>query len=225
MAKHNPNPSKKRILINKNNATVIIMIASMAFVTVFSLIASKALLSQRSYQANVIAEKKKALAQLKSNNDAAGKLVDSYKVFVSPSENIIGGSKVGKGDRDGDNAKIILDALPSKYDFPALATSIEKILTGLNFKIEGINGTDDEIKQSVASTGAVQPVEMPFELSVVGNYETAQALSEVFQRSIRPIKVSLISLDGEDGNLNVVVGAKTYYQPEKVISITTKVVK
>ena len=225
MAKKDPNPSKKRILIDKNNATMVIMIAGMAFVTVFSLVASKALLSQRSYQARVIAEKKIALAQLKANNDAASKLVDSYMVFVSPAENIIGGSKDGKGDRDGDNAKIVLDALPSKYDFPALATSVEKILTGLNFKIEGITGTDDEIKQSVASTGAVAPVEMPFELSVSGNYETAQALSDVFQRSIRPIKVSRISLDGKDKDLNIVVGAKTYYQPEKVISITTKVVK
>lgn len=225
MVKKNASTSKKRILIDKSNASMVIMIAAMAFVTVFSLVASKALLSQRSYQARVITDKKAALAQLKANNDAAAKLVDSYKVFVSPSENIIGGSTTGTGERDGDNARIVLDALPSKYDFPALATSLEKILLAQNFKISGITGIDDEVKQSAPNTAAVAPVEIPFEVSVVGTYDNAQLLSDIFKRSIRPIKVSKIKLDGKDGELNIVINAKTYYQPEKVISITTKVVQ
>lgn len=225
MTKKAASPSKKRILIDKNNASMVIMIAGMAFVTVFSLVASKALLSQRSYQGKVIADKKIALAQLKANNAAAAKLVDSYKVFISPPDNIIGGIKDGAGDKDGDNAKIILDALPSKYDFPAVGSSLEKILTAQNFKINGITGIDDEVNQAAADTPAVEPVEMPFEISVSGNYDNAQALSDIFQRSIRPIKVSKISLEGKDGNLNIVIGAKTYYQPEKVVRITTKVVK
>lgn len=225
MVKKAASTSKKRILIDKSNASMVIIIAAMAFVTVFSLVASRALLSQRSYQARVIAEKKNALAQLKANNDAASKIVDAYKVFISPSENIIGGSSSGIGERDGDNARIVLNALPSKYDFPALANSLEKILLAQNFKITGIAGIDDEVKQSAPSTAAVAPVEMPFEVSVVGTYDNAQILSDIFKRSIRPIKISKIKLDGKDAELNVEISAKTYYQPEKVISITTKVVQ
>lgn len=223
MAKNPVSTSKKRILIDKNNATMVIIISIMAFVTVFSLVASNAILSQRSYQAKVIDEKKKALKQLKTNNEAATKLIAAYKVFVSPSENIIGGSSTGTGERDGDNAKIVLNALPSKYDFPALATSLENILIKQNLNIEGITGIDDEVAQS--GTKTVEPVEMPFQISVKGTYDGAQALSDIFQRSIRPIVINKISLEGEDSSLNIVIAAKTYYQPEKVINITTKVVK
>lgn len=223
MAKNPAPTSKKRILIDKNNATMVIIISVMAFVTVFSLVASNAILSQRSYQAKVIDEKKKALKQLKTNNEAATKLIAAYKVFVSPSENIIGGSSTGTGERDGDNAKIVLNALPSKYDFPALATSLENILIKQNLNIEGITGIDDEVAQS--GTKTVEPVEMPFQISVKGTYDGAQALSDIFQRSIRPIVINKISLEGEDSSLNIVIAAKTYYQPEKVINITTKVVK
>lgn len=223
MAKNPVSTSKKRILIDKNNAAMVIIISIMAFVTVFSLVASNAILSQRSYQAKVIDEKKKALKQLKTNNEAATKLIAAYKVFVSPSENIIGGSSTGTGERDGDNAKIVLNALPSKYDFPALATSLENILIKQNLNIEGITGIDDEVAQS--GTKTVEPVEMPFQISVKGTYDGAQALSDIFQRSIRPIVINKISLEGEDSSLNIVIAAKTYYQPEKVINITTKVVK
>lgn len=216
--------SNKRILIDKSNTSMVIAIALAAFISVFSIIASKALLGQRSYQSRVIKEKKIALARLKLNNKAATKLVGSYQAFVSSPENVIGGSSGGTGDKDGDNAKIILDALPSKYDFPALATSLEKILKGQNFKINGISGTDDELKQS-AAVDTNTPVDMPFEVSVTGSYDSAQVLSDTFQRSIRPIKISKIHLSGKDDKLTILISAKTNYQPEKIFKISTKVVK
>lgn len=217
--------STKRLQIDKANASMVVFLAVAAFVAVFSLIASKALLSQRSYQSRVITEKKKALTQLKANNQAAGQLVNSYKTFISAPENIIGGLPTGSGDRDGDNAKIVLDALPSKYDFPALATSVEKILTARNYKIQSITGIDDELNQSKASEAAIQPVEIPFEASITGNFDAAQGLLDVFQLSIRPIQIVKIEFSGADTTLNVSVTAKTYYQPQKTVKITLKEVK
>src|SRR6185436_19057656 len=98
-------------------------------ITVFSLMASRGLLGQRSYQARVINEKGKAVKQLQSNVAATKSLVDSYSNFTSLSSNVLGGNPRGTGDKDGDNGKIVLDSLPSKYDFPALTTSLEKILS------------------------------------------------------------------------------------------------
>ena len=142
--------SSKRLQIDKANASMVAFLAVAAFIAVFSLVASKALLSQRSYQSRVIAEKKKALTQLKTNNQAATELVAAYKSFVAAPENIIAGSASGSGDRDGDNAKIVLDALPSKYDFPALVTSIEKILkanTSLSLTWSEIKHAFENIEQ------------------------------------------------------------------------------
>lgn len=203
---------------------MVMILAAAAFVAVFSLVASRALLSQRSYQARVIAQKKKALAQLKINNQSASQLVNSYKAFVSAPDNIIGGSSSGTGDRDGDNAKIVLDALPSKYDFPALATSIEKILTNKNYKIDSITGTDDELNQSQLSDNTTA-VEIPFEVTTEGNFDTAQQLLDIFQHSIRPLKVVKLEFSGADNTLKIHVTGLSYYQPQKTLKISKEVVK
>jgi Tfp pilus assembly protein PilO len=215
--------STKRIKIDKANATIMAFVGTAAFVVAFSLVASKALLSQRSYQARVIGEKTKALKQLKANKAAADQLVASYSSFQGESINILGGNSVGTGEHDGDNAKIVLDALPSKYDFPALATSIEKLI-GTAYKTNSIEGTDDEVNQSQQASDS-QPIEMPFEISVTGNFGSIQDLIGVFQRSIRPIYITKLSLSGSDNNLTAEVSAKTYYQPENKLDITAKEIK
>lgn len=217
--------STKRLQINKANATMVAVVSAAAFISVFSLIGAKTLLSQRSYQARVISEKKKALKQLKANNIAATQLISSYQVFVGTPDNVIGGTATGTGDKDGDNAKIILDALPSKYDFPALATSIEKILLSKNHKINAISGTDDELAQSGDADAVPVAVEMPFEINVSANFASAQELVDILQRSIRPIKIDKLSFSGSDNTLIVNITARTYYQPSKSVQITTKVVK
>lgn len=202
-----------------------VIVAATAFVTIFSLVAGRALLNQRSYQARVIKQKKQTLAQLKANNKAAEQLVTSYKAFVGSNDNIIGGSANGSGDRDGDNAKIVLDALPSKYDYPAVVTSLEKILKASNFKINGITGTDDSLNQKDQTTSTPQTVEMPFEVNVTGSADTVKGLLDTFQRSIRPIHVTSVTLSGKDSSLTADIKAKTYYQPSKSVTITTKEIR
>ena len=69
----------KRLQIDKANVTVVIAVSIAAFVTVFSLVAAKSLLSQRSYQATVIEKREQARDQLKENITAADQLTESYK--------------------------------------------------------------------------------------------------------------------------------------------------
>lgn len=215
--------SNKRVQIDKSNATMMTMIATAAFITMFSIIASRALLSQRSYQARVIAAKKQALNQLKSNNAAAEQLHNSYQAFSEPDKNIIGGNKTGTGDKDGDNGKIVLDALPSKYDFPALATSLQKLLSNNTYTLNSFNGSDDEINQSI-NTDSSKPIEIPFQISVGGNYQSVLNLIDTLDHSIRPIQVLTLNISG-GASLNVNISAKTFYQPEQQIEVTTKVIK
>lgn len=218
--------STKRIQIDKANMTIVIATSIATFITIFCLVGSKALLSQRSYQSNVIAKKEVAKKQLKENISAVNNLVSSYQQFVSGQENLIGGSATGSGDRDGDNAKIVLDALPSKYDFPALASSLEKLILDNGNQIVSITGTDDELNQEAnTSSSAPQPVEMPFEIAVKGNYSSIQNLINVFEKSIRPFPIQSMSVTGKDSQIILDIKAKTYYQPEKNLNIKTEVVK
>lgn len=216
----------KRALIDKANTTTVIAAAVASFLVVFSLVASRALFSQAMYQNRVITAKKATLKQLDANLAARDDLVSSYEAFVSTSQNIIGGNPSGTGDRDGDNAKIILDALPSKYDFPALASSLEKLATSQGLQIDGIVGTDDEVAQSGEQNAAAPaPVPMDFQLGVKGAYQQVQSLTEVFEKSIRPIQVQKLTLNSSEGNVNASITAQTFYQPEKKLELRKKVVK
>ena len=217
--------SAKRIQVTKAQATVIATIAGAVFITVFSLVSAKSLWTQRAYQAKVIDKKEKARVQLENNLNAVDGLVASYKNFTSNPTNLLGGNPSGTGEKDGDNARLILDALPSKYDFPALTTSLEKLLVDRKFKIDGITGTDDELAQAKAASGDSKPVDMPFQISVTGSDTSVQDLLTVFEKSIRPFQATKLSLKGGTTDLKLVLDAKTYYQPEKTVNIKLENVK
>lgn len=217
--------STKRLQIDKANSTIVIVIAVAAFISVFSLVASQSLLSKRAYQSRVIGEKEKAVKQLKENLTARDSLVSAYRQFVEAPSNTLGGDPKGKGDKDGDNAKIVLDALPSKYDFPALAASLEKILTDRNYNIKSITGVDDEIAQQNMTSPTPQPIDIPFEISISGTYQSMPNLISLLEHSIRPFHINTLNFKGTNASMEITITAKTFYQPEKNLNITTKVVK
>lgn len=219
-------PSSKRALIDQANARVLIITSVAVFVLIFCAVATKALINQSAYQSRVISAKRTAVNQLKNDLPAANDLKASYKAFNSTAQNVLGGDPGGIGPQDGNNAKIVLDALPSNYDFPALATSLEKLLTSQEVQITSITGTDDEVNQGAnVSSAAPQPVAMPFNISVTSDYEGIQGVVSTFEHSIRPIQIQTMEIAGDQNNLTLVVTAQTFYQPAKSLNITTTVVK
>lgn len=218
--------SPKRLAIDKANASLAVAVGITAFIAMFSLVASKALLDQRAYQSKVISKRETALKTLKSNVSAADQLTDSYREFSEATTNILGGNPQGDADKDGDNPRIILDALPSKYDFPAMTTSIEKLLKDNGFNITTIDGTDDEVAQQESSSGDNPvPIDMPFSVEVATGDQQAKKLVELFERSIRPMQVQKLTLVGQNGQLLVTIAGKTYFQPEKTLNVKKEVVR
>jgi Tfp pilus assembly protein PilO len=173
----------------------------------------------------VISAKKKALTQLQQDISSTKELVSRYQAFVTGPINVLGGNPAGAGGQDGDNAKIILDALPSKYDFPALVTSLEKIFKDQGVQIESIGGTDDQIAQADSSSSTPQPVPVPFQFSVSGNYDEIKKVVTALERSIRPMQIQTMQLTGNEKKMTLTVSAQTYYQPEKNLKIRTEVVR
>lgn len=215
----------KRSLITKANSTIVITTGVAAFLVIFCLVASKTLISQASYQNRIIGAKKDAVSQLKDDISAKDSLVSSYSAFVNTTQNVLGGSPDGTGAQDGDNAKLVLDALPSKYDFPALATSLEKMIDSQNLTIVGITGTDDEVQQQNTGSGAPAPVAMPFQVQVSGSYQSIQGLVDLFNRSIRPFQIQSVEVSGGQANMTATISAQTFYQPEKTFKVSTEVIK
>jgi hypothetical protein len=217
--------SLKRIGVDKTNSRIVTMTAIASFLVVFFLVASYMLFNQLMYQNKVIGYKKKAVTQLQDNIKARDSLVNSYKAFVSTPQNLLGGNPTGSGPNDGSNAKIVLDALPSSYDFPALTASLEKLLLSQGVKIESISGTDDEVTQAGdTSNGTPSEIEIPFEFDVSGNYNSIRGVIDVLERSIRPFQVLTTEISGDQNDLKLKVTGKTYYQPENTLKIVQKVI-
>lgn len=216
----------KRSLINKANSTMVIATTVAAFIVVFAIVAGKSLAGQMVYQNKIISAKKDAIKQLREDLEARDSLAEAYGTFVAEDPNVLAGDPKGKGDKDGDNAKLVLDALPSKYDFPALTTSLEKIITGHNLSILGINGTDQEADQEANQTSPdPEPIPMPFQIQVSGSYGSIQNLIDVFLNSIRPFQIINLELAGDESSMTATIDAQTFYQPEKSLEIKKEVVR
>jgi len=216
----------KRTLISKANTSMVAATTVAAFVLVFTLVAGKSLLSQLSYQNKVINVKKTALKQLNSDLAARDTLQAAYNKFVTQNPNMLAGDLNGSGPKDGSNATLILDALPSGYDFPALTTSLENLIKSENLKILGITGVDQELTEGGNSTSpAPQAVAMPFTVQVGGTYQSVQDLINTFLSSIRPFQIQTLQLSGDESSMNATIAAQTFYQPGKTLNIKSQVVK
>lgn len=218
--------SAKHLAIDKANAILALAVGMAAFITVFSLVASNTLISQRAYQAKVIKQKRVALKQLRENTEVVKQLSISYQEFAGKTENILGDDAKSNTPNGGENPRIVLDALPSRYDFPALTTSIERLLKDKQFTPTNITGTDDEIAQAAnLSSSTPIPVEMPFSVEVPVSSESGKSLIQLFELSIRPLQVQKLSIIGQKGQLKLTLTGKTFFQPEKNLNIKTEVVK
>jgi hypothetical protein len=217
------NVSAKHLMIDKSNAVMLASVSIAVFLVVFCMFSFKELLVKRSYQARVISEKEKALKQLKDNNKNVSTLVAQYKAFATDSVNIIGGNPGGTGPRDGDNPKLVLDSLPSKYDFPGLVSSIENLLVSGGYSIKGIGGTEDVAQQN--ATGSDAPVEIALPMTIEGSYDSVQSLFVTLERSIRPIYVDTVSISASGGKIDLSLTTRTFYQPEKLFVVDKKVVQ
>ncbi len=221
-----PNLSAKRIAIDKANASLIVIISVTVFITVFSIVAIRSLYQQMNYQSKVIDKKETTLAQVKENIEEVSKLNLAYQEFSSGTANILGGNPTGSGDKDGDNARIVLDALPSKYDYPALITSLNKLIQTGGYQVTSITGVDDEVNQANNDASSKpEPIEMPFTIQARIDPTSGKPFFELFERSIRPFVISNILAEVEGGNLEVTVDAKTFFQPEKRMNETEEVVR
>jgi hypothetical protein len=233
MAASKGHQSIKHAIISKDSTTTVAAVGIAVFVIIFCLFSVRALIGQGSFHRRVIKEKEATLAQLDKNKKAVDNLRSVYTAFIGEPINVLGGSSTGAGPVDGNNAKLIIDALPGKYDFPALSSSIEKILKDGGYDIGSIGGSDtgsasqssSNSTTTVSNTTTGGTVEMPYSFAVNTSQEGAKALLETLERSIRPMSVRSVSLQSGGNGLRVSINLKTFYATEKKFELTSKEVK
>jgi hypothetical protein len=127
----------------------------------------------------------------------------------------------------------VLDALPNKLDATALGTSLQQvILNRSGVTIDGITVPADQSQSSTSTTDTAAgtssgptPTEMKFDFTVSGSYDKIRNMMLDLERTIRPIKIVSITLNGDDTAMTASVSAVTYYQASKSAQIKQEVVK
>lgn len=232
-----PKLDTKALQIDKAEQKIIGIIVAATVVTVFCLVSSKALIGQALYQRKVVNARNTSVQTLNDDIKNANTLASQYNsVFIgSNAQNAIGGSSqdtttvngqtVQTSPPDGDNGRLVLDALPTSYDFPALLTSVSKMLTLDGITSPSIGGTDQSSNSSSQPSGNPQPQTIELTVSGTGTYKGAENFINDLQRSIRPFDVSHLTLSGNESSLTLAVDVTTYYQPAKTLNISGKEIK
>lgn len=214
--------TSKRLQISNANAFMFSVLVGASVIASFSLVTVRLMFSEMRYQQKIISMKSKSLKQIKENLQTARTLEQQYLEFEQAPDNVIGGSSVGTGERDGSNSKIVLDALPSKYDFPALATSLDSMMKTAGVNIESITGIDREIEELNKTSPNPEPLALDFGVATSGNYDATRTFIFDMERSIRPIQIVSLDMSGSDAAIRLRANARTYYQPEKDLTLQKK---
>jgi hypothetical protein len=226
------NPSgglKKRQQIEHASRSMFLWVAAASVAVSICVVTGQFLFQKWTYNNRVLTAKYKAADTLNKNINNAKQLQDAVNALVS--NNDLASVKTNASDP---NTKSVLDALPSKLDATALGTSLQQaILSRSGVTIEGINVPADTAvattagttTATTAATAGSTPQEMKFDFTVSGSYDKIRSMLLDLERTIRPIKVTSISLNGDDTNMTAAVSAVTYYQPSKSATIKQEVVK
>ena len=216
------------IKFDKSDSNLYLVVIISVIVTIFSLASTKALLDQASYQRRVINARQATVKQLRSNLQDAKSLAEQYAIFNSGTTNAIGGKNSSDPNvvpPDGDNARIILNALPSNYDFPALISSMAKILADDQIGTPSVGGNDQSAQIDSNPEANTSPIAIPLTISGTTNYSSTQKLVRDLERSIRPFDITSLQLNGNNDNMSLSLEMNTYFQPAKKLSLFDKEVK
>lgn len=128
--------------------------------------------------------------------------------------------------KKGDNStalQVIIDALPTEENRSALATSMQnEVLGPASVTINSFSVADETSDTTVVSSGTIggtDALSFQFSFSITGTYQQVQQAIKNIERSIRPITLQSVDVQGTSDKLTANITATTYYQPAKNIQL------
>lgn len=211
---------KKRQQIEVAGRTMFAWVAIAAIALSFCLATGQYLFSKWDFNNKIINKKNTVAQTLDINITSASKLKQEV-------DNLTANQDLAsvKTNPDDPNTKSILDALPTTFDPAALATSLQQvILSRSGVTVESITVPPDVDNAGVAST-LTGPQEIKFNFTVTGSYDKIKTLMVDLGRTIRPMKLTSLALNGSDTNLRAAFEVVTYYQPPKTVILGEELIK
>lgn len=214
---------RKRQQIAQANKTMFLWVVGASIIISFCAVAMQFMFKQALFNGEVISAKSLAASTLEENIQSASELQNNVNALVGNS-NL---SSVRLNDQQS-NLSVVLDALPGSNDTAAFAASLQEVvLAPSGVFIDGL-----AVPPGEAAFEDGQPLDLPaepqeqvFNVVVQGNYnQVANALRDM-QKSIRPLSVKNMSVQGSDKSLRVTLEGVTYYQPAKTVNIEMKTIR
>ncbi len=199
--------------INKLKQWMMISVIAAAIVVSFSLVALKFLFDLWVYNNNVQAAQRETQATIETNIEIFDELEEAFISLES-----------AQGTPASPDGEVVLDALPRNYDFPALASSMQKLANSSGVELISFSGIDEEGTVPEPSYNPT-PYNIFFGVEIDGSYEDIQVFVNALDLSIRPFHVSELELQGSDDSLRAEVSMITYFQPTQNLDYPERTVQ
>jgi len=220
---------RKRTQINKANHMVFLWVAGASVILGFALVAAIFLGQRLVYNEKVLTAKADTIHTLKADNQAIPDLEDNVRALNA--NEALASVKANDSDQA---LQVVLDALPSGANSPAFGASMQQKLLanipGLQLDsldvtpVAGVETTSDQLGDDT-STGDNT---IGFTFKVEGNKTALQTVLSNLERSIRPITLDTVHIQGSLSSTQpatLTVAGETYYQPAVNFQLQDKVVK
>ena len=212
---------RKRAQIASANKQMFAWVAIAAVVVVVCAVLMFNFVQRITYQAEVNGELNKTAQTLSGNIDT----IDSLKKEVDKLNTDKNLNLPNLRSDDSTAFQVVLDALPTEDDRVSLGSSLQqRILAPSGISIEQISvtgvgsvGVDaSEVDEAGEGASIVNPEAQAITFSFVihGNYDNIQNALRDIERTIRPITIDSLNLQGTDEALQATVNATTYYVPK-----------
>ena len=211
---------KKRQQIEVAGRTMFMWVAIAAIAVSFCIATGQYLFAKWDYNNKIISKKSTAAQTLANNIVNAAKLKQEVDNLTANQD--LASIKTNPSDP---NTKSVLDALPTSLDPAALATSLQQVIlsrSGVTVESIAVPPDAEGAESPEAVTG---PQEVKFSFAVVGTYDKIRTLMVDLNRTVRPMKLVSLTLNGSDNNLRAAFDYVTYYQPAQSVTLGEEVVK
>jgi hypothetical protein len=213
---------KKRQQIEVAGRTMFVWVAIAAVALSFCVATGQYLFTKWDYNNKVLSKKSTTSQTLANNLTNADKLREEVTNLSANQD--LASVKTNPNDP---NIKSVLDALPTEFDPAALATSLQQvILSRSGVSIESISVPPDvEVTADTSTAAVLGPQQVEFSFVVTGTFDKIKSLVVDLSRTIRPMQITGLTLNGSDNNLRASFDVTTYYQPAQTVKLGTEEVK
>lgn len=206
---------RKRAQIAKANRVMFVWVACASVVVSASVVVVTAMAQKGIHNQEAISKLHGTVKTLQNNNDSVDELKNAIRALGS-NERLL-----HLRTNESDNAlRVILDALPADANPAALGASLQTKLFPPELEVDSINitpmggviGGDD---QADAGAGGV----IDFRFTVHGDAEQLKLLLERFEKSIRTIQLSQVTIESNGSRQTLTVSGQAYYEPAKTLEL------